>query len=468
MRGASATKSCSTLTAAAAAAAAAAVAAGLLKPRDAGTKAPLEDLDFFGSGKRLVLQSRPEGSTPSRRGSLPIVHAGGGDAASSAGTLPSLPDAGGKQGVPVGQAAAARSSSAHTRGTPAVTDTDGVPPQQHRDVDQRWGPRQRPPLAGRLSRPVSSRHPLGAGMPPRVASIHRAGETREKGARAGKVSPGPGGGAGTVWGGDAGEGRRPGGDTGGTQASGEGEAMEEEARALLIPALPPRNDAPPSRGGGGRDTREVDAWSSRGEDSRGLEGRGEDAVSEETASEAATETGTDVPRHGQGSQQAATASCTVVKRLVVGCGAPARGGQRPRVVLGAIADRDVASRMGPKLRAKIASGRRNSGAGGAGGCTPQGGEEGRTGGAECGGREEVTRPDTSGVARGSLGCTGLRYPAYDIYGAVHDGAVLRARRVLAVNRGMTFLWKFLKRNKFAALYSIGDDAPSIFFEIWYT
>ena len=28
--------------------------------------------------------------------------------------------------------------------------------------------------------------------------------------------------------------------------------------------------------------------------------------------------------------------------------------------------------------------------------------------------------------------------------------------------------KFLRRNKYKALYEIGDDAPSIFFEIWYT
>ena len=33
---------------------------------------------------------------------------------------------------------------------------------------------------------------------------------------------------------------------------------------------------------------------------------------------------------------------------------------------------------------------------------------------------------------------------------------------------MKYMAKFLKRDNFKALYEIGDDAPSIFFEIWYT
>lgn len=38
----------------------------------------------------------------------------------------------------------------------------------------------------------------------------------------------------------------------------------------------------------------------------------------------------------------------------------------------------------------------------------------------------------------------------------------------AVLKGMKYMAKFLKRDNFKALYEIGDDAPSIFFEIWYT
>jgi len=35
-------------------------------------------------------------------------------------------------------------------------------------------------------------------------------------------------------------------------------------------------------------------------------------------------------------------------------------------------------------------------------------------------------------------------------------------------RGMGWLFKFLTKDKHEALYAIGDDAPSVFFEIWYT
>jgi hypothetical protein len=35
-------------------------------------------------------------------------------------------------------------------------------------------------------------------------------------------------------------------------------------------------------------------------------------------------------------------------------------------------------------------------------------------------------------------------------------------------QGMTYMHKFLSKNKYKPLYEIGDDAPSIFFEIWYT
>jgi hypothetical protein len=33
---------------------------------------------------------------------------------------------------------------------------------------------------------------------------------------------------------------------------------------------------------------------------------------------------------------------------------------------------------------------------------------------------------------------------------------------------MAWLSKFLQKDKCSALYSVGDDAPSVFFEIWYT
>ena len=33
---------------------------------------------------------------------------------------------------------------------------------------------------------------------------------------------------------------------------------------------------------------------------------------------------------------------------------------------------------------------------------------------------------------------------------------------------MNWMYKFLKKNKFARLYELGDDMPSIFFECWYT
>jgi len=72
------------------------------------------------------------------------------------------------------------------------------------------------------------------------------------------------------------------------------------------------------------------------------------------------------------------------------------------------------------------------------------------------------------TVEGGRGQAPICYPAYDLQGKVFDGNVLRAQRVRAVNKGMTFMWKYLRKNKFAALYAIGDDAPSIFFEIWYT
>jgi hypothetical protein len=56
----------------------------------------------------------------------------------------------------------------------------------------------------------------------------------------------------------------------------------------------------------------------------------------------------------------------------------------------------------------------------------------------------------------------------DLKGRRHQLTKLRARRYDAVMSGMTFMRKFLQKNNYSALHSIGDDAPSIFFEIWYT
>jgi hypothetical protein len=53
-------------------------------------------------------------------------------------------------------------------------------------------------------------------------------------------------------------------------------------------------------------------------------------------------------------------------------------------------------------------------------------------------------------------------------GRVHDADVLRKRRIKAIGKGMAYLYKFFRKKNYAALYEVGDDAPSIFFEIWYT
>ena len=58
--------------------------------------------------------------------------------------------------------------------------------------------------------------------------------------------------------------------------------------------------------------------------------------------------------------------------------------------------------------------------------------------------------------------------AFDMAGQMHDIAALRERRNAAVTKGMIFMHKFFKKNDYAALHEIGDDAPSIFFECWYT
>ena len=72
----------------------------------------------------------------------------------------------------------------------------------------------------------------------------------------------------------------------------------------------------------------------------------------------------------------------------------------------------------------------------------------------------VTVPEKPALKYGNI--------AFDMAGQMHDIAALRERRNAAVTKGMIFMHKFFKKNDYAALHEIGDDAPSIFFECWYT
>ncbi|KAK3238501.1 hypothetical protein CYMTET_51491 [Cymbomonas tetramitiformis] len=56
----------------------------------------------------------------------------------------------------------------------------------------------------------------------------------------------------------------------------------------------------------------------------------------------------------------------------------------------------------------------------------------------------------------------------DMCGRRHNLEELREQRFKAVMKGMSWMRKFLQKDKYAALHDIGDDAPSIFFEVWYT
>ena len=58
--------------------------------------------------------------------------------------------------------------------------------------------------------------------------------------------------------------------------------------------------------------------------------------------------------------------------------------------------------------------------------------------------------------------------ARDMHGREHDLVELREQRYKAVVKGLKHMYKFFKRDRYAALYELGDDAPSIFFECWYT
>ena len=58
--------------------------------------------------------------------------------------------------------------------------------------------------------------------------------------------------------------------------------------------------------------------------------------------------------------------------------------------------------------------------------------------------------------------------AFDMSGRPHDIADLRERRNAAIVKGLKMMHKFFKKKNFEALHEVGDDAPSIFFECWYT
>ena len=61
----------------------------------------------------------------------------------------------------------------------------------------------------------------------------------------------------------------------------------------------------------------------------------------------------------------------------------------------------------------------------------------------------------------------LAYTCKDMCGRKHDVKELRDRRYRGVMKGIKFMQHFFE-NQYKALYAIGDDAPSIFFEMWYT
>ena len=62
----------------------------------------------------------------------------------------------------------------------------------------------------------------------------------------------------------------------------------------------------------------------------------------------------------------------------------------------------------------------------------------------------------------------LAYTCKDMCGQKHDVKELRDRRYRGVMKGIKFMQHFFRKNQYKALYAIGDDAPSIFFEMWYT
>ena len=62
----------------------------------------------------------------------------------------------------------------------------------------------------------------------------------------------------------------------------------------------------------------------------------------------------------------------------------------------------------------------------------------------------------------------MAYTCRDCRGNQYDIRELRAARQRSVLKGMRWMHRLLTRDSAAALYEIGDDAPNIFFECWYT
>jgi hypothetical protein len=74
----------------------------------------------------------------------------------------------------------------------------------------------------------------------------------------------------------------------------------------------------------------------------------------------------------------------------------------------------------------------------------------------------------AGSSEGAVPAKKYGQSAWDMAGKEHDLNELRERRNAAVTKGLRKMYKFFKQKDFAPLYDIGDDAPSIFFECWYT
>ena len=62
----------------------------------------------------------------------------------------------------------------------------------------------------------------------------------------------------------------------------------------------------------------------------------------------------------------------------------------------------------------------------------------------------------------------LAYTCKDMCGQKHDVKELRDKRYHGVMKGIKFMQHFFRKSQYKAFYAIGDDAPSIFFEMWYT
>lgn len=62
----------------------------------------------------------------------------------------------------------------------------------------------------------------------------------------------------------------------------------------------------------------------------------------------------------------------------------------------------------------------------------------------------------------------IEYFAKDLMGKKHSIKEMNKSRLKSVKKGLRWLRDFLRKDHYKALFEIGDDAPSVFFEIWYT